>query len=166
MIRKATLKDIDSIMPITKACGRHMINLGIYQWNDYYPNRAAFENDVKRDELYVLEVNDQVVGCIAISTFKDEEYLDVDWLTKTDNSIYIHRVAVHPDYQGQGMAQKLMDFAEDWARDNKFESIRLDTFSKNLRNQKFYELRGYKKLSDIYFPKQSEYPFHCYELLL
>ena len=166
MIRKATLMDIDSIIAITRACGQHMINKGIYQWNDYYPNRAAFENDVKRDELYVLEVNDQVVGCIAISTFKDEEYLDVDWLTKTDNSIYIHRVAVHPDYQGQGMAQKLMDFAEDWARDNKFESIRLDTFSKNLRNQKFYELRGYKKLSDIYFPKQSEYPFHCYELLL
>ncbi len=166
MIRKATRMDIDSIMPITKACGQHMIRKGIYQWNDYYPNRAAFENDVKRNELYVIELEAKVIGCIAISTHKDEEYLDVDWLTKSENSIYIHRVAIHPDYQGQGLAQQLMDFAEDMARTNNFESIRLDTFSKNKRNQKFYELRGYKKRSDIYFPKQSEYPFHCYELLL
>ncbi|MGM0391936.1 MAG: GNAT family N-acetyltransferase, partial [Bacteroidota bacterium] len=30
----------------------------------------------------------------------------------------------------------------------------------------FYESRGYQKLGDIYFPKQSEHPFHCYELIL
>ncbi|MBO6605262.1 GNAT family N-acetyltransferase [Psychroserpens sp.] len=166
MIRKATLQDIDSIIPITKACGQYMISKGIYQWNDYYPNRAAFENDVDRDELYVIEIDGNVIGCIVISTLKDDEYLDVDWITTSDNSIYVHRLAIHPKYQGNGLAQQLMDFAEDWARTNKFESIRLDTFSKNERNQKFYELRGYQKLSDIYFPKQSEYPFHCYELLL
>lgn len=166
MIRKATLKDIDSIIAITKACGQHMISQGIFQWNDYYPSRSAFENDIERNELYVIEVHKNVIGCIVISTLKDDEYFDVDWITVSDNSVYIHRLAIHPDYQGRGMAQKLMSFAEDWARTNKFESIRLDTFSKNKRNQEFYELRGYQKLSDIYFPKQSEYPFHCYELLL
>lgn len=166
MIRKATLKDIDSIMPITKACGRHMISQGIFQWNDYYPNRTAFEIDVDRNELYVIEIDENIIGCIVISTLKDDEYFDVDWITPSDNSIYVHRLAIHPKYQGQGLAQQLMDFAEGWARNHGFESIRLDTFSKNKRNQKFYELRGYQKLSDIYFPKQSEYPFHCYELLI
>jgi ribosomal protein S18 acetylase RimI-like enzyme len=59
-----------------------------------------------------------------------------------------------------------MDFAEQHAIENNYTSIRLDTFSKNKRNQLFYELRGYKKLEDIYFPKQSEFPFNCYELVL
>ena len=59
-----------------------------------------------------------------------------------------------------------MDFAEQFGWENGFKSIRLDTFSQNDRNQKFYELRGYQKLGDIYFPKQSEHPFHCYELIL
>ena len=59
-----------------------------------------------------------------------------------------------------------MNFAENHARKHNFESVRLDTFSKNKRNQKFYESRGYKRLGDIYFPKQSEAPFHCYELVL
>lgn len=60
----------------------------------------------------------------------------------------------------------MMTFAESFAQKNNFESIRLDTFSQNTRNMKFYESRGYKKLDSIYFPKQSEHPFFCYELLL
>ncbi len=59
-----------------------------------------------------------------------------------------------------------MDFAEQFAIEHNYSSIRLDTFSQNKRNQKFYELRNYKRLDDIYFPKQSEFPFHCYELVL
>lgn len=166
MIRKATLNDIDSIIKITKACAKHMINQEIFQWNEHYPNRIAFENDVKRDELFVLEIKNTVGGCIVISTLMDEEYLPIDWLTPNKNNIYVHRLAVHPEHQGQGCAQVLMDFAEGFAKDNKFSSIRLDTFSQNKRNQIFYERRGYQKLGDIYFPKQSEYPFHCYELIL
>lgn len=96
----------------------------------------------------------------------DKEYVPVNWLTKNENNIYIHRLAVHPKSQGKGYAQQLMGFAEDYAIENSYSSIRLDTFSQNKRNQKFYELRGYKRLGDIYFLKQSKYPFHCYELVL
>ena len=79
---------------------------------------------------------------------------------------YIHRLAVHPKHQGKGFAQRLMDFGENFARENNGLSVRLDTFSQNKRNQKFYEQRGYAKLGDIFFPNQSEHPFHCYELVL
>jgi ribosomal protein S18 acetylase RimI-like enzyme len=166
MIRKANITDIETIMIMTKACAKAMIANGIYQWNEQYPNPAAFINDVKRNELYVLEINRQVKGSIIISTFMDEEYIPIKWLTESKNNIYIHRLAIHPELQGKGYAQQLMDFAEQFAIDNSYSSIRLDTFSQNKRNQKFYELRGYKRLGDIYFPKQSEYPFHCYELVL
>ncbi|BAO75453.1 putative acetyltransferase [Winogradskyella sp. PG-2] len=152
-------------MHITKACAKTMIANGIYQWNTHYPNPAAFENDIKRDELYVLEIDGQVKGTIVISTLMDEEYVPIKWLTENENNIYIHRLAIHPELQGKGFAQQLMDFAEQFAIENNYRSIRLDTFSQNKRNQKFYELRGYKQLGDIYFPKQSEYPFHCYELV-
>ena len=166
MIRKGNLEDIKPIMQLTKACAKAMIANGIYQWNEHYPNPKAFENDVLRDELYVLELGGQVKGTLVVSTFMDEEYFPIEWLTKNENNIYIHRLAIHPELQGQGYAQRMMDFAEQYAIDNNYGSIRLDTFSQNKRNQKFYELRGYKRLGDIFFPKQSEYPFHCYELVL
>lgn len=166
MIRKATLKDIDTIVGITEACTDDMVGKHIYQWNENYPNKTAFENDVTRGELYVLEVESIIIGCMVISSLMDHEYLPVSWLTPNQNNSYIHRLAIRPDHQGKGYAQMLMDYAETFSIENNYASIRLDTFSQNLRNQKFYELRGYKKLDSIYFPKQSEHPFYCYELIL
>ena len=94
----------------------------------------------------------------------DQEYIPINWITNNnDNSLYLHRLAIHPKKQGRGYAQKMMDFAEKFAINNNYTSIRLDTFSKNYRNQKFYEIRGYKRLGTIYFPKQSKFPFYCYE---
>lgn len=166
MIRKATYKDIDAILEITRACAVFMVNNAVFQWNENYPTRKAFENDTSRNELYVLESQSEIIGCIVISTFMDKEYIPINWLTPNNNNIYIHRLAVHPKEQGKGYARKLMDFAETFAKENNFESIRLDTFSQNKRNQKFYELRNYKELGEIYFPNQSDFPFYCYELIL
>jgi len=165
MIRKATYTDIEKILTLTNACAKYMISNKIFQWNEYYPNKFAFENDIKRNELYILEKRSEFIACIAISTFMDKEYNSVKWLTKNKNNIYIHRLAVHPKHQGEGFAQQLMDFAEGFAMKNNYTSIRLDTFSQNKRNQKFYELRNYKRLGNIYFPKQSNEPFYCYELV-
>jgi len=166
MIRLATAKDIDTLIGITKACANYMISKGIYQWNEHYPSKAAFIKDLERNELYLILVKNRVIGCIVISEFMDQEYVPITWLTPNGKNLYIHRLAIHPDYQGKGYAQQLMGFAENFALENQYASVRLDTFSQNKRNQKFYELRGYKRLGNIYFPKQSEHPFYCYELVL
>mgnify|MGYP001441548808 CR=1 FL=1 len=165
MIRQATTADIETILDITKACAEHMIMHHVFQWNAHYPKRESFENDINRQELHVLELENKVIGCIVISTLMDDEYLPIKWLTPNANNSYIHRLAIHPEHQGQGYAQKLMTYAEDYLRLHKFDSVRLDTFSRNTRNQKFYERRGYQKLGNIYFPKQSDHPFYCYELV-
>jgi len=166
MIRLGKLEDIEQINLIAKACAMHMINNSIYQWNDHYPNPKIFKKDIGRNELYVYELENTILGCIVITTIVDTEYIPVKWLTPNNKNIYVHRLAIHPDYQGKGYAQELMDFAEKFAKATNYTSIRLDTFSKNKRNQLFYELRGYKKLEEIYFLNQSEYPFYCYELVL
>ena len=166
MIRIAKISEIPDIITICKACAALMISKGIYQWNECYPSATAFEKDIERGELYILSDKEEIIGTIVISTLIDDEYLPVKWLTTNSNNLYMHRLSIHPDHQGKGYAQKLMIFAENHANENNFTSIRLDTFSQNKRNQTFYETRGYQKLGDIFFPKQSEHPFHCYELVL
>lgn len=166
MIRHAKISEIPDILTITRACAKKMQENGIFQWNEHYPSKEAFIKDIERQELFVVEENSTVQGTIVISTLMDEEYMPIQWLTPNGNSTYIHRLSVHPNLQGKGLAQKMMDFAEAFTRENGFVSVRLDTFSQNKRNQRFYEQRGYQKLGDIFFPKQSEHPFHCYELVL
>lgn len=166
MIRKATPLDLDSIKKLTEACAIALQQKDIFQWNEHYPSREKLQQDIETGELFILKENNKLSGIIVLTPHMDEEYIPIEWLTSNGNNLYVHRLATHPDSWGSGNGQKLMDFAEKFAKENGYESVRLDTFSQNLRNQKFYESRGYKKLGDIYFPKQSEHPFHCYELVL
>ena len=165
-IRLAIISDLDDIKKIAEACAIDMANYSIFQWNEQYPSREVFKKDIESGSLYVLEINKKVVGCIVLTDFKDSVYKDVKWLTKDSKNLYIHRLAVNPAFQKKGNGRKLMDFAESFAVENNFVSIRLDTFSLNHRNNKFYKSRGYTQLEDVFFPMQSEFPFHCYEKVL
>jgi ribosomal protein S18 acetylase RimI-like enzyme len=57
----------------------------------------------------------------------------------------------------------MMTFIENMGVENMCESIRLDTFSMNEKNNNFYSRLGYEKLGQIYFRDQSDMPFNCYE---
>ena len=165
-IRQAIITDLDIVKKIAEACAIDMANYSIFQWNEKYPSRDVFKNDIEAGALYVLEINKTIVGCIMLSDVKDDSYKDVKWLTKDFKNLYVHRLAVNPDYQKKGHGRRLMDFAESFAVENNFTSIRLDTFSLNHRNNKFYKSRGYTQLGDVFFPIQSDLPFHCYEKVL
>lgn len=166
MIRRGVHEDLIPILEITKNCAVKMDAMGIYQWNENYPNRNAFIDDIKNNELLVFTKGALLVGCIALCTKMDDVYKDVKWLTKDVKSLYVHRLAVDPQFQKKGIGKKLMDYAEDFAKKNNFISIRLDTFSKNKNNMRFYERRGYKRLEEVFFPGQSKFPFYCYELII
>ncbi len=152
MIRKALPSDLQFIFNLTQACAKAMIVKGIYQWNEYYPTKERFEMDIGLQELYVLE-KESIIGIIVLTEIIDKEYIPIQWLTQNLNNLYIHRLAVHPTYWGQGYAQKLMEFAEEHAKKYQYESIRLDTFSQNQRNQKFYETPRISKARNYIFSK-------------
>lgn len=166
MITKASTLDLKQLYSITKSCAKHMIKNGIYQWNEVYPSKEVLQKDIELQQIWKLEENETIVGIIVLTEIEDKEYLNVKWLSESSNNLYIHRLAVHPNFQGKGYAQKLMDFTENYAINNNYNSIRLDTFSQNKGNQKFYEKRNYIKLESIYFPNQSKHPFYCYEKVL
>jgi len=166
MIELARPQDLQEIKQLTEACATAMIYRGIYQWNEHYPSLAKLQEDIEKEELFKYVAENEIKGIVVLTPKKDEEYAPIRWLSNTENNLYIHRLATHPQLWGTGVGKALMDFAEDFAREKNYESIRLDTFSLNTRNQAFYEVRGYIQLGNIFFPKQSTSPFYCYELLL
>ena len=96
----------------------------------------------------------------------DDFYKQITWNTSSKKNIYLHRLAIHPDHQGQGFAKYIMKFIENFAKESGCLSVRLDTFSQNKKNNHLYSKLGYKKLGKIYFRDQSDMPFNCYEKLL
>jgi len=166
MIRKAKASDLFAVKKITEACTENLIKQGIFQWNKNYPSLSVFEKDIQEEALYVFENRGNIKGCVMFSEEKDPLYNSIKWLCPDIKNLYVHRLAVHPNYQKKGIARQLMDFTERCATENQMRSIRLDTFSQNAKNIRFYEARGYQNLGDVYFVKQSKDPFHCFEKLI
>ena len=165
-IELAVISNLDKVKEIAECCATDMINRNIFQWNEKYPSKKIFKEDIESNSLYLAKINQEIVGCIMLTKNKDDVYKDIKWLSEDNINLYVHRLAVHPQFQKKGIGRKMMDFAEDYAKLNNYESVRLDTFSKNERNNIFYKSRGYTKLGNVYFPKQSRFPFHCYEKLI
>ncbi|MFT6922786.1 MAG: GNAT superfamily N-acetyltransferase [Crocinitomicaceae bacterium] len=167
MISKGELHELDAILRLTRACGKHMRDNGIDQWDENYPDRTSLLNDLTTETLFAYRENGIVLGIVVLNESQDEEYGEIHWSTSdTDKNIVVHRLAVHPDQQGKGIARKIMDFAEVYAKDERYDAIRLDTFSQNPRNQKFYTNRGYTDLGPVYLKYKKDHPYYCYEMLI
>jgi len=167
MIEPGRQHQIDEIIALTKACGKHMRENGIDQWDENYPDRKSIEQDIATSTLYAYSEEDQIIGIVVLNENQDEEYQEINWSTKeSDRNLVVHRLAVLPEHQGKGIARKLMDFSEGLAKEKNYDAIRLDTFSQNPRNQKFYLNRGYTDLGPVFLKYKKEHPYFCYELLL
>jgi len=155
--------DISKVIQLLKRCALDLQKQRIFQWNEHYPSINIIEKDILLSQLYLLKSDKKIIGTIVLTTIKDKEYDAITWKKNTHKALYIHRLAVDPTEQQKGHAQQLMDFAENYATTHNFESIRLDTFSENERNQLFYTKRGYRQTGSIYLPQQSKSSFYCFE---
>ncbi|MCJ8289965.1 MAG: GNAT family N-acetyltransferase [Crocinitomicaceae bacterium] len=167
MISLGLPHEIDAIIALTKRCGEHMRKNGIDQWDEDYPDRTDIENDIKTETLFAYRDDETIIGIVVLNESQEIEYDAINWLTDSKSrNLVVHRLAVDPDRQGKGIARMLMDHTEDYARQHQYDSIRLDTFSQNPRNQRFYTNRGYTDLGSVFLKYKKEHPYFCYELLL
>ena len=140
---------------------------GIDQWDEDYPNYEVIMQDLQTQTLFAYRENNEILGIVVLNETQDEEYTQINWSTcETARNMIVHRLAVKPSQQRRGIARQLMDYAETWARNNLYDAVRLDTFSQNPRNQRFYSNRGYTDLGPIYLKYKKDHPYYCYELLL
>jgi ribosomal protein S18 acetylase RimI-like enzyme len=134
---------------------------GIFQWTDNYPVFNMIEQDIRAKHLYCFMVQKICVGIVSLNTLQDPEYSQVNWSVE-GKILIIHRLAVDPAYQKQGIAGKLMDFAEHYAKMHNYVAIRLDAYSQNTLSIAFYEHRNYQKRGEVFFTGR-RLPFFCYE---
>ncbi|WP_353949071.1 GNAT family N-acetyltransferase [Sporolactobacillus sp. Y61] len=160
MIRKAHINEIQAIMSIIRHVVRDMQSRRIDQWDNTYPDKEVIMNDQAAGTLYVYEDDSCLKGVIVLNEDQPEEYRVVDWTFRSGKQLVIHRLCVSPQYQGQGIATQLMGFAEEYGRRAGYDSIRLDTFTKNSFACHLYEKLGYKKTGRVQFRKGN---FYCFE---
>lgn len=159
-IRPATTADRDTLLALVTACIDRMRAQQIEQWDEQYPNAVAIDRDLSQGTAYVGMLDDRLVAMIVVNEFQDAEYAEVAWQWTQGSVAVVHRLMVHPDAEGRGLARVLMAFAEQLATDLGHAIIRLDAFSLNPRALGLYHSLGYRDAGTIGLRKGI---FHCFE---
>lgn len=159
MIRKAVHDDVFQAAQVLEEVKADMLNQGIDQWDQEYPNIKVLTEDTEKGEGFVYEEDGKVLAYMALNELCDEEYNDLNWKTSPP-FIVLHRLYVKPTAQGKGISSKMIRFAEEFAIQNQYQSIRFDAFSLNDTANIVYTKKGYELVGTVHFRKGI---FNCYE---
>ncbi|MPN52325.1 hypothetical protein SDC9_199981 [bioreactor metagenome] len=159
----ATQNDLPEIIELFRAAIRRMDELGIPQWDEIYPSVDVLSEDVASGRMEVGRSEGKIAVAFLLEECVEGEYEAADWRYPEPRFVVLHRLCVHPAFQGRGIARQAMDYIEQSVRARGIRAIRLDAFSLNPTALRLYESRGFEKAGEIQFRKGL---FYLYERLL
>ena len=141
--RLGTSQDLDAICTLIKEAVDEMEKHGIYQWDDIYPARIDFEEDIEKNTLYLAFSDEKLAAMYVISGECDGQYSNGKWECDADTAYVLHRFCISPQFQNKGIGKAVLLHIEEQIRDMGYESVRLDTFTDNPFAQRLYLHNGY-----------------------
>jgi GNAT superfamily N-acetyltransferase len=99
---------------------------------------------------------------ITFSTEVLSGYEEVKWADSSKKPLIIHRLFVHPNWRKQGITDHLLTFAEEYAKDQGYTSLRLHVYGENQEAISVYNNFHYQQTGQIQL-KAQKVPFYCFE---
>ena len=115
----------------------------IFQWDDLYPTKEDFQEDMDNGHLYVGLANGDIAVVYALNQSCDPEYENGDWQFEKEPFYVIHRLCVNPAFQNKGIAKATLRHIERQVAEMGVHVIRLDVFSQNPFAIRLYQSSGY-----------------------
>lgn len=149
------LYDHDSLVELTALLHAAYASLAAQGWNFTAVDQSV---QVTRERLagaqaFVAEQGGRLVGTIAVRGPKPagEAYIadPPPALYTTPGTAILAQLGVHPDCRGLGLGERLIDAAEQWARDQGFTQMALDTAEPATALRRRYERRGYQPVGRV-----------------
>ena len=151
--RRAGTDDLDALVALYGAAAQDMREKGIDQWDEYYPDREILAEDVESGDMTLGLLDGRLACAWVVNREYEPEYELGAWEHTEGDFCVLHRLCVNPQIQGRGLARQAMARMEKNARDQGFDSVRLDVFSQNLHAQRLYERLGYRRTGEVRFRK-------------
>ena len=115
-----------------------------YQKTKFHAHWPEFEstlvkNEIDEERQWKL-VDQEKIAFVWAITFDDP----LIWEERNDDpAMYLHRIAVNPDYRGQKMVQTVIDWAIHYAKSNQKKFLRMDTVGDNEKLINYYKSCGF-----------------------
>lgn len=144
-IRKATLKDIDTLMNLyAHARGEMVKNNNPHQWKDSEPEKCKLITRINNGVHYIIEENSQICGAFSLIPGKDStyDYIEGSW-TNDLPYLTIHTIASNNIIKG--ILKAALDYGFSIC-----STIRIDTHKDNSIMIHLLEKYGFSYCGVIY----------------
>ncbi|MDG1054111.1 MAG: GNAT family N-acetyltransferase [Flavobacteriaceae bacterium] len=154
-IEKSTLEDLDEIFErYTDAATFQRNKETVVVWPNF--DRTLVEKEILEGRQWKL-IQNNTICCVWAVAFSDPQI----WEERDkDPSVYIHRIATHPNARGQQMVKKIVDWAIPFAKRIKKTHLRLDTLGNNTRLIEYYQSAGFDFLGMFPMKNTAGLPDH------
>ena len=147
MIRHARKNELERVLEIYGIGRQFMRDHGNPdQWNTSYPERATLEDDIEKEQLYVIcDENDHPRAVFAFIHGEDPTYGYIEggsWITDAPYGT-IHRIA--SDGTTRGVLSRAVEYVK-----KQYDHIRIDTHEKNIPMQGAILKNGFEYRGVIY----------------
>ena len=153
-IENSTLNDIETIFEFYQAATNLQKDKLMVSWPEF--EREMVKTEVTENRQWKIII-DGKIACVWATTFSDPQI----WEERNeDPAVYIHRIAVNPDFRGQNLVAKIVDWAKHYAKDHNKKFIRMDTVGENIGLINHYSKCGFDFLGLLELKNTDELPLH------
>jgi GNAT superfamily N-acetyltransferase len=130
-------------------------------WSSETSERGAVA-DLRHAQVWIARRRQTVVGTFRLAT-KKPWAIDRSYFTDCKRPIYLTNMAVHPDFQRQGVGRSCLEHAIERVRQWPGDAIRLDAYDAEAGAGPFYQKCGFREVGRAVYRTT---PLVYYELLL
>lgn len=155
VLEQAEINQLDEIMKLYK----DVIKKTYTTWDEYYPSKELVEEDIKKNNFYVLKTNGKIIAVSFLGEKDADETKEENWTYPLKSAISIARICVSPKYQGQGVGTKFLNMLMTQAKELGADGIHFHVATQNMAACRMYEKSGFKNCG----LGQSNYGFDFYK---
>jgi len=153
-IQNSVNKDIQEIFRLYKIATDFQKTKFIVHWPEFERNLIQTEIEENRQWKIII---DGKIACVWATTFDDPQIWEE---RNNDPAVYIHRIAVNPEFRGQNLVQQIAEWAKQYALSNERRFVRMDTVGENNGLINYYTKCGFDFLGLLKLQNTEGLPAH------
>ena len=155
-IAHAQIGDAEEIYALYHA----LIDMPYSTWDEEYPTREIVKEDLEEHHVLVMRNEaGKIVSSIAV--WMEKEFADAaPWYADAKKWCMFSRLGVHKDYQGRGIAKRMLNAAMDFARGQGCDAVQFLVAKSNPIAQRAYAPLGFEVCGEV---EMWEEQWLCYQ---
>jgi len=160
--RRAGPADAESIHALLVAASELLARQGFLNWTPPYPI-DRLRRDIEEREVYLVVDGVRLVATYTLGREPVHHSTPEPWPEPELAALYLNRLAVHPERQGEGLGSWCLARIAERCRSSGASAVRCDVLAANRPLCAFYERHGYIERGRR---SRQGHEFSCYELLM